>query len=90
MAQVKIYYEPEMQLLTVFWQPPRKNQIATELGDGVILIKDETTGEWMVAKLFFDPETGEAELAEKIPAGPGRDFAIEKFKIVAVQERIVG
>lgn len=28
-----------------FWQPPRKNQIAIELGDGVILIKDETTGE---------------------------------------------
>jgi uncharacterized protein with HEPN domain len=45
MAQVRIYYEPEMELLTVFWQPPRKNQIATELGDGVILIKDETTGE---------------------------------------------
>ncbi len=45
MAQVKIYYEPEMELLTVFWQPPRKNQIATELGDRVILIKDEATGE---------------------------------------------
>lgn len=45
MAQIKIYYEPEMELLTVFWQPPRKNQIATELGDGVILIKDDTTGE---------------------------------------------
>lgn len=45
MAQVKIYYEPEMELLTIFWHPPRKNQIATELGDGVILIKDETTGE---------------------------------------------
>jgi hypothetical protein len=38
MAQVKIYYEPEMELLTVFWQPPRKNQICTEVGDGVILI----------------------------------------------------
>ena len=45
MAQVKIYYEPEMELLTVFWQPPRKKQIVTELGDGVLLIKDETTGE---------------------------------------------
>ncbi|UAJ74605.1 hypothetical protein IQE94_18250 (plasmid) [Synechocystis sp. PCC 7339] len=45
MAQVKIYYEPEMELLTVFWQAPRKNQIATELGDGIILIKDSTTGE---------------------------------------------
>ena len=45
MAQVTIYYEPEMELLTVFWQTPRKNQIATELGDGVILFKDDTTGE---------------------------------------------
>ena len=45
MAQVKIYYEPEMELLTVFWQPPRKNQIAVGLGDGVILIKDGTTDE---------------------------------------------
>ncbi len=45
MAQVTIYYEPEMELLTVFWQTPRKNQIATELGDGIILFKDDTTGE---------------------------------------------
>jgi hypothetical protein len=45
MAQVTIYYEPEMELLTVFWQTPRKNQIATELGDGIILFKDEDTGE---------------------------------------------
>jgi hypothetical protein len=45
MAQVKVFYEPEMELLTVFWQTPRKNQICTELGDGIILIKDATSGE---------------------------------------------
>lgn len=45
MAQVKIFYEPETELLTVFWQAPRKEQISTELGDGVILIKDAITGE---------------------------------------------
>jgi hypothetical protein len=45
MAQVKVFYEPETQLLTVFWHPPRKEQISTELGDGVILIKDAETGE---------------------------------------------
>lgn len=45
MAQVKVFYEPETELLTVFWQTPRKEQICTELGDGVILIKDSTTGE---------------------------------------------
>ncbi|MCG8361890.1 MAG: hypothetical protein MJA27_00995 [Pseudanabaenales cyanobacterium] len=45
MAQVKVFYELETELLTVFWQSPRKEQISTELGDGVILIKDSTTGE---------------------------------------------
>jgi hypothetical protein len=45
MAQIKVYYEPEMELLTVFWQAPRKNQVATELGDGVILLKDDQSGE---------------------------------------------
>ncbi|OGG50051.1 MAG: hypothetical protein A3F84_24495 [Candidatus Handelsmanbacteria bacterium RIFCSPLOWO2_12_FULL_64_10] len=45
MAQIKVFYEPETELLTVFWQPPRKDQICTELGDGVILIKDSRSGE---------------------------------------------
>jgi uncharacterized protein YuzE len=45
MAEVKVFYEPEAELLTVFWQPPRKEQISTELGNGVILIKDSVTGE---------------------------------------------
>jgi len=44
MAQGKVFYEPEAELLTIFWQPPRKEQISTELGDGIILIKDSTTG----------------------------------------------
>jgi hypothetical protein len=52
--------------------------------------KDDSSGEWLVAKIKFDPETGAAEVTERIPAGPGRDFAIEKFKIVAVQEGVVG
>ncbi len=33
MAQVKVFYEPETELLTVFWQPSRKEQISTELDD---------------------------------------------------------
>jgi hypothetical protein len=45
MAQVKVFYEPEMELLTVFWQSPRPNQFCTELGDGIILIKDTDSGE---------------------------------------------
>lgn len=45
MAQIKVFHEPETELLSVFWKVPRSNQIATELGDGVILIKDEAIGE---------------------------------------------
>ena len=45
MAQVKVFYEPERELLTVFWQAPRATQLCTELDGGVILIKDEDTGE---------------------------------------------
>ncbi|MDX2097182.1 MAG: hypothetical protein SFW36_05345 [Leptolyngbyaceae cyanobacterium bins.59] len=45
MAQIKVFYEPETELLSVFWQVPRKSQIATELGDGVILIKDGVSRE---------------------------------------------
>ena len=45
MAQVKVFYDPETALLTVFWQAPRKGQMGTEMGDGVILIKDAITGE---------------------------------------------
>lgn len=45
MAQIRVFYEPDMELLTVFWQTPRKDQICTELGDGVILIKDLQSGE---------------------------------------------
>lgn len=40
MAEVKVYYEPETDLLTIFWDTPRKNQICTETDDGIILIKD--------------------------------------------------
>jgi len=45
MTQIKIYYEPETKLLSIFWQSPRKNQICTELDNGVILIKDSITND---------------------------------------------
>ena len=45
MAHVKVFYEPDILFFFFIWLPPRKEQISTELGDGVILIKDEITGE---------------------------------------------
>ena len=57
MAQVKVFYEPERELLTVFWQEPRRNQVCTELDDGVVLIKDENTGEPIGLELLsYRPE----------------------------------
>jgi len=32
MVQIKVFYEPEPELLTIFWQSPRPTQILTELG----------------------------------------------------------
>lgn len=52
MAQVKVFYEPKMELLTVFWQQPRKNQICTELDNGVILIQDADSGETIGLELL--------------------------------------
>lgn len=45
MAHVKVFYEAEAELLTIYWQAPRTNQLCTEVGDGIIVIKDETTGQ---------------------------------------------
>ena len=45
MACVRVFFEPDKELLTVFWQEPRVDQICTELDDGVILIKDGHSGE---------------------------------------------
>ena len=45
MAQVKVFYEAEAELLTIYWQAPRTNQLCTEIGDGIIIIKDETSGQ---------------------------------------------
>ena len=42
MAQIKIYYEPETELLTVFWQNPRKiKDPATDEPIGVEILSYE-------------------------------------------------
>lgn len=75
MAQVKVFYEPETELLTVFWQSPRKEQVSTELGNGIILIKDSTTGEPIgVEILSYHPgdnrfDTVSVELGQLSPVG---------------------
>jgi len=66
MAQIKVFYEPKMELLTVFWQSPRKNQICSELDDGIILIKDADTNEAIGIELLsyhhWDDRLGASQL----------------------------
>ena len=57
MAEIKVFFEPETELMTIFWQNPRKNQICTEMDDGVILIKDSDTNEPIgIELLSYKPE----------------------------------
>jgi hypothetical protein len=57
MAEIKVFFEPETELMTIFWQNPRKNQICTEMDDGVILIKDPDTQEPIgIELLAYKPE----------------------------------
>jgi hypothetical protein len=39
------YKGVQINCTIVQWQEPRPTQICTELDDGIVLIKDETTGE---------------------------------------------
>ena len=75
MVQVKVFYEPDTELLTIFWQTPRQNQICSEWGEGVVLIKDGETEELIGMEfLAYQPGdqrllTADVELGEEyIPA----------------------
>ena len=57
MAEIKVYYEPETELMTIFWQHPRGKQSCSEMGDGIILIKDSETNEPIgIELLSYKPE----------------------------------
>ena len=44
---------------------------------------------WYVAKLRFDPTTGQAQVTERFEAGEDRYFAGESFKIRCVDEELI-
>ena len=57
MAEIKVFFEPDTELMTIFWQQPWKNQICSEMGDGVILIRDSVTNEPIgIELLSYKPE----------------------------------
>lgn len=61
--------------------------VLTHVGLGVV--KHDTLG-WSVVKLKYNPDTKDATVEDVVHAGPSRDFAIEKFKLLAVEEGLVG
>jgi hypothetical protein len=49
----------------------------------------DTNGEWKLAKVIYDPETGKAELVEKIHTGGYRAMASEQFKIEVARTLLI-
>lgn len=60
---MKIFYESDAELLTIFWAEPRESQIADELDRDGILIRDENTGESLGLE-FFSYRKGDRRLLE--------------------------
>lgn len=52
MAPLRIFYEPDTELLTLFWQAPRVEQLCRELEDDMVLIQDEVTGQSLGLELW--------------------------------------
>lgn len=48
------------------------------------------TGGWFLAKILFNPETGDVGELEKIGEGEDRIVVTERFKIAAIENKIVG
>ncbi|NJK64396.1 MAG: hypothetical protein HC921_18420 [Synechococcaceae cyanobacterium SM2_3_1] len=43
MDKLKVYYEPETELLTIFWRDPSPDQLGIELDEDIVLFKDPAT-----------------------------------------------
>jgi hypothetical protein len=52
--------------------------------------QDPVTREWMVVEIQYNPLTNKVGEIVKINGGPTKEFAVEKFKLTAVREGVVG
>ena len=51
------------------------------------LYHDAKRGEWMVARIAYDPVTKQTKFLDSIGSGgPSKDFGQEKFKIETIEE----
>ncbi len=61
--------------------------VFTDTAIGVF--RDLKKGGWWLAKIRYNPETGEVGKLEKEHAGDERMIANERFKITAIKEKVV-
>ena len=62
MAQVKVIHDPVGETLTVYWDDPEREDVCEEIGNGLILIKDERGEVIGFERLYFKPKTSAQEL----------------------------
>lgn len=66
--------------------PENKSPVFTDTALGIFRA---SKGGWFVAKIRYNPETGETSQIEKVHAGDEKGIAIERFKITAVFEKLI-
>lgn len=63
MGVIKVIHDRKGETLTVYWEEPSVHQICEETGEGVILIKDERTGEVIgFERLHYRPDSKERRI----------------------------
>lgn len=67
MAKIKIIYDAAGETVTVYSHEPSKNQICEELGNGIVLIKNDKTGEVIgIEQLYYRPEEPHRLIIESV------------------------
>jgi hypothetical protein len=59
MAYLQVIHDRVGEMLKVYWEKPRVDQVCEETGEGVILVKDPRTQEVIgFERLYYRPEPG--------------------------------
>jgi len=68
MAHIRVIHDPIGETLTVYWKDPSPDQICEEIGEGVILIKDDQTQEVIgFERLYYQQDdAGQAVTVETV------------------------
>lgn len=70
MAHIRVIHDSVGETLTVYWREPSRDQVCEETGDGVILIKNQHTGEVIgFERLYYRPDTQEQTVTVETVTG---------------------